>query len=169
MSTKDNIRPDDTPSPASSHSEGGLPVARPEGQFMKSITLETPNSPEVFSIMKNPPEVDVQCNIDGRVIDEKNHIYEVILDLSTEARVKDESSSTDTRIAFVCKLKYCGVFTIKNLTQEQLKQTLLVEAPTLLFPFARRIIATATTDAGFPPLMLAPINFAHKYSESTKD
>ncbi|QHD65121.1 protein-export chaperone SecB [Neorickettsia findlayensis] len=164
MPNKDEITNDDV---QSDHEEN-LPLARPEGQFMKSIALDTPNSPEVFSIMKNPPEVDVQCNIDSRTIDERNDIYEVVLDLKTEARIKDKDSSDEARVAFVCKLKYCGVFTIKNLTQEQLRQTLLVEAPTLLFPFARRIIATATTDAGFPPLMLAPINFAQKYAESQK-
>ncbi|AHX11298.1 protein-export chaperone SecB [Neorickettsia helminthoeca str. Oregon] len=154
---------------SSDNNEADLPMARPEGQFMKSISLDTPNSPEVFSIMKNPPEVDVQCNIDSRIIDEQNGIYEVLLDIKTEARISDENSPDGKHIAFVCKLKYCGVFTIRNLTQDQLKQALLVEAPTLLFPFARRIIATATTDAGFPPLMLAPINFAQKYTESQKD
>ena len=140
--------------------EQNAPIARPEGQFMRSIEFETPNSPEVFSLMKNPPKVDVSCDEEYSVIDEKSNLYEVVLYLDTKANVESASGETT---AFTCKLKYCGIFTIKNLNPDQMDQALCIEAPALLFPFARRIVATATTDAGFPPLMIAPINFAQKY------
>jgi preprotein translocase subunit SecB len=150
------------------NNEGNELIARPEGQFMKSITMETPDAPEIFSIMRKPPEVDVKFNLDTDIINEEQGLYIVILDIKTEANINDEDSN-DKKTAFRCNLKYCGLFTIKNLNQEQRERALLIEAPTLLFPFARRIIATATTDAGFPPLMLAPVNFAQKYMTEKKE
>lgn len=142
------------------------PVARPEGQFLKSFMLETPDAPEIFSIMSKPPEVDVRLNLDTDIVSEEHGLYIVTIDVETEANIMDEKENKKT--AFRCNLKYCGLFTIKNLNQEQRERALLIEAPTLLFPFARRIIATATTDAGFPPLMLAPVNFAQKYLEEKR-
>jgi len=106
------------------------------------------------------------CEETFKVIDQENGIYESHLSIKAKASVKQDDM---LKIAFNCEVDYCGVFTIKNLTSEQTEQALLIEAPTLLFPFARRVIATATTDAGFPPLMVAPINFAEKYKKSKEE
>ncbi|MFM7611429.1 MAG: protein-export chaperone SecB, partial [Alphaproteobacteria bacterium] len=61
--------------------------------------------------------------------------------------------------AFIAELVYCGIFTLNNIAPEMMEPVLLVECPRLLFPFARNILAEVTRDGGFPPVMLAPIDF----------
>ena len=68
---------------------------------------------------------------------------------------------------FIAELTYFGIFTI-NVPQEHLEPVLLVECPRLLFPFARQIMADATRNGGFPPLMLDPIDFASMYQQRMK-
>ncbi len=68
--------------------------------------------------------------------------------------------------AFVVEVLYAGVFTLHNVPEEQLKEACLIECPRLLFPFARRIVADATRDGGFPPLLLEPIDFVALYMQS---
>lgn len=143
-------------------------IARPEGQFMNNLSFQSNNSPEIFQLMTEAPQVDVKCSVDASLINESIDLYQVILKIHTEANLNNKKNN-ESKLAFRCQLEYCGLFTIRNLSKEQKEQALLIEAPTLLFPFARRIIATVTTDAGFPPLMLAPINFAAKYIEKNKD
>ena len=148
----------------SNKTEDNAPIARPEGQFMKSFSFETNDLIEIFKMMASPPEVDVQCNVDTNSIGEDQYL--VTLHIKTEANL---TNNTEKKLAFRINMEYCGSFTIKNLSKEQMNQALFVEAPSLLFPFARRIIATSTTDAGLPPLMLAPINFASLYREKSEN
>jgi preprotein translocase subunit SecB len=82
--------------------------------------------------------------------------YEVTLQLHAEAKVGDQ-------IAFVVELTYGGVFGLINVAQDSLQPLLLIECPRLLFPFARRVVADATRDGGFPPLLIDPIDFVSLY------
>jgi preprotein translocase subunit SecB len=77
----------------------------------------------------------------------------VALTISAEAKAEGET-------AFIVQLTYCGVISAQNATPEILNAIILVETPRLLFPFARNVIATATRDGGFPPLLINPIDFA---------
>ena len=77
----------------------------------------------------------------------------MILTINVTARVQDEP-------VFLVELAYGTVVTIKNALQEMLAAMILVETPRIVFPFARAIIANATRDGGFPPLMINPIDFA---------
>ena len=52
---------------------------------------------------------------------------------------------------------------IINVPDDALQQILLIQAPHMLFPFARRIIADMVRDGGMPPLMIEPIDFAALY------
>ena len=85
-------------------------------------------------------------------------IHEVALKIDIKATAAEGT-------AFQAELLYAGLFALKNLPADQLQPFLLAEAPRLLFPFARRVIADASTDAGFPPLMLDPIDFASLYMQ----
>ncbi len=84
--------------------------------------------------------------------------YEVELKTSITAKQGDTN-------AFIVELVYAGLFGIRNLPDENLEPFLLIECPRLIFPFARRIIADATRDGGFPPLMLDPVDFAFLYQQ----
>ena len=79
--------------------------------------------------------------------------YEVVLDLNVDAKAGENQ-------VFLVELAYGGLFTLANIPSDSLQPLLLIECPRLLFPFARRVVADATRDGGFPPLMIDPIDFA---------
>ena len=119
-------------------------------QYVKDLSVENPSAPAVYQ-WGEQPQLDVQFNINvNKVADE---VHEVILKIDASAR-------SASGVHFVIDLSYGGIFALRNLPEEALAPFLLVEAPRLLFPFARQVIAAATSEAGFPPLMLDPIDFA---------
>ena len=101
--------------------------------------------------------MDVQVNIGVQGVGQD--VHEVVLKLEVEAK-------GDQGIAYRVECLYAGLFAIRNVPEEQLQPFLLAEAPRLLFPFARKIIADATVEGGFPPLRLDPIDFAGLYMQS---
>ena len=132
-------------------SEG--PQAATLGQYIKDLSIENPNAPLVFQ-WQDQPRVDVQFNINvERVSDD---VHEVVIKLEVSAR-------SDSGVQFMIELSYGGLFGLRNFPEEALGPFLLVEAPRLLFPFARQIIAEATQNAGFPPLLLDGIDFGAAY------
>ncbi|MCG8504518.1 MAG: protein-export chaperone SecB [Sphingomonadales bacterium] len=155
MNDKDNGQAGEAPVGASATTDA--PQAGILGQYIKDLSFENPNAPETLQQLANAkPKIDVNVNVNGRKLNDE--VYEVSLSLSASA-THEESS------AFVVELVYAGLFGLKNVPQDQLQPFLLVMAPQLLFPFARRVIADATRDGGFPPLMLDPIDFAGLYRQ----
>ena len=124
-------------------------------QYVKDLSFENPASPAVFQ-WQGQPQIDVQFNIGAQTVGEE--VHEVALRIEVTARA-------DQGTAFKVDLLYAGLFAIRNLPEEQMQPFLLAEAPRILFPFARRIIADAVRDGGFPPLMLDPIDFATLYMQ----
>jgi len=122
-------------------------------QYIKDLSVENPSSPQVFQ-WQNQPQLDVQFNIN--IDNVSDDVHEVALKIEVAAR-------SDNGVHFVVDLSYAGLFGIRNAPQEALAPFLLVEAPRLLFPFARQIIADAVTNTGFPPLLLDPIDFTQAY------
>ena len=127
-------------------------------QYIKDLSFEAPNAPEVFLTQANKP--DIALSIDINAIKLADNIFEVVLKIKAEARGNDE-------VIFINELSYGGVFTIGEQIQDQqeIEKILLIYCPNILFPFARRIIANCTIDGNFPPLMLDPINFADLYQK----
>jgi preprotein translocase subunit SecB len=126
-----------------------------QGQYIKDLSFHSPIVPKVFKELKEAPKIEF--NLDIQVKDITEDQYEVTVVIKAEA-IKD------TEIMFAIDLQYSGLFEIKNvLDAEQKKQVLLVYCPNLIFPFARRIIADITRDAGFQPLMVNPVDFASVY------
>jgi preprotein translocase subunit SecB len=122
-------------------------------QYVKDLSVENPSAPQVFQ-WQEQPQLDVQFNIQvNKIADE---VHEVVLKIDASAR-------SASGVHFVLDLSYAGIFGLRNLPEEALPAFLLVEAPRLLFPFARQVVASSTQDAGFPPLMLDPIDFAGIY------
>ena len=118
-------------------------------QYIKDLSVESPNSPAVFQ-WQVQPQVDVQFNIN--VINISEEVHEVILKVSVEARSENGAH-------FVVDLSYAGLIGLRNLPQDAVGPFLLIEAPRLLFPFVRQVIADAVQQTGFPPLLLEPIDF----------
>ena len=129
------------------------PQAAALAQYVKDLSVECPNSPQVFQ-WQEQPSVDVGFGIQPNRISED--IHEVVIKLDVSAR-------SERGVQFLIELSYGGLFAIRNLPEEAMGPFLLIEAPRLLFPFARQIVADATQHTGFPPLLLDPINFEGAY------
>ena len=100
------------------------------------------------------PNINVQVNVDANPMGENR--FAVVLKTNVDATAEGSE-------VFTIALEYVGVFQLTNVPQEALQAVLLIECPRLLFPFSRRIVAEASRDGGFPPLMLDPIDFAGLY------
>lgn len=136
--------------------DNGLPQVGILAQYVKDLSFENPNAPAVFQ-WQGQPQMDVQVNIGVQGVGQD--VHEVVLKLEVEAK-------GDQGVAYRVECLYAGLFAIRNVPEEQLQPFLLAEAPRLLFPFARKIIADATVEGGFPPLRLDPIDFAGLYMQS---
>ncbi|MFA5968337.1 MAG: protein-export chaperone SecB [Sphingomonas sp.] len=124
-------------------------------QYVKDLSFENPNAPGIYQ-SQAAPAVEVQFNIGaGQVGDD---LHEVVLKI-------DVKSTIDGVVAFVVDLSYAGLFGVRNLPVETIQAFTLGEAPRLLFPFARRVLADAVRDGGFAPLMLDPIDFNALYAQ----
>jgi preprotein translocase subunit SecB len=124
-------------------------------QYVKDLSFENPNAPAVYQ-WQSQPSIDVQFNIGAATVGED--VHEVSLKIEVTA-------SADGNTAFAVEILYAGLFAIRNVPEEQMQPFLLAEAPRLLFPFARRVVADAIRDGGFPPLVLDPIDFGSLYME----
>lgn len=118
-------------------------------QYVKDLSVESPNSPSVFQ-WQVQPQVDVQFNIQVEKVSDE--VHEVALKVNVGAR-------SDNGVHFLVDLNYAGLFGLRNVPEDALGPFLLIEAPRLLFPFVRQIIAEAVQQTGFPALMLEPIDF----------
>lgn len=123
-------------------------------QFIKDMSFENPQAPLSPEQNKQRPEIAVRVDVRAEPMNDGH--FEVVLQLNVEAK-------TDDKTIFVLELAYGGVFALVNIPKESLQPLLLVECPRILFPFARRIVADATRDGGFPPLMIDPIDFVTLY------
>jgi preprotein translocase subunit SecB len=133
--------------------EDTAPAAGIISQYVKDLSVENPAAPESFQ-WQDPPQLDIQFNIGARPIGEE--VHEVELKIIVTAK-------TDAGTAYVIDLAYCGLIGMRNLEDAQVHAFLYAEAPRILFPFARRIVADAARDAGFAPVMLEPIDFNGLY------
>jgi preprotein translocase subunit SecB len=124
-------------------------------QYVKDFSFENPNAPAIYQ-QQAAPSIDVQFNIGSGQVGED--VYEVVLKIEVRAQAEGQT-------AFLVDLSYAGLFGLRNVPNEHLDPFLLGEAPRLLFPFARRVLADAVRDGGFPPLLLEPIDFGGIYMQ----
>jgi len=131
------------------------PGIRILAQFVRDLSFENPRAPDSLRAGGAQPKIDmgVEMNARGR----EDGFFEVDLKLSARA-------SRDDAPVFHVELLYGGVFQIDGVPAEDLEPVLLVECPRFLFPFARRIIADVTSDGGYPPFLLDPIDFGGVYA-----
>ena len=129
------------------------PTAGIISQYVKDLSVENPKAPESFQ-WKSQPEMDVQFNIGARKVNEE--LTEVELKISANAKVAEGT-------AYIVELAFCGLIGMRNMPEDQMHAFTYAEAPRILFPFARRVIADAVRDAGFAPLLLDPIDFNGLY------
>ena len=130
-----------------------LPVAGLLSQYVKDLSVENPRAPESFQWTEQP-QLDVQFNIGARKVNDE--VSEIELKISANATAGQGT-------VYIIELAYCGLVGMRNMTEDQKHAFTYAEAPRILFPFARRVIADAVRDAGFAPLLLDPIDFNGLY------
>ena len=145
---------------ARGNGQSDMPPAMPDGsqqqlivnaQYIKDLSFENPRAPQSLIQQTTQPSVDI--NVDVKAQNLGPEVFEVVLTINATARIHNEP-------VFLVELAYGTVVTVKNAPQEMLAPLVLIETPRIVFPFARAIIANATRDGGFPPLMINPIDFA---------
>lgn len=144
-------------SAAEGESTGDIPLTV-NAQYVKDLSFENPHAPQ--SLLQGQGMPDVSVNVDVRALPlakPEDRIFEVVLTLRAEARRGELS-------VFIAELSYAGVLTVGGAVPEDVvRPLLLIHGPHLLFPFARAVLADATRDGGFPPLLINPIDFQDMY------
>ena len=132
------------------------PQLRIMAQYVKDLSFENPGAPEAFR-NNQAPGIDLSIDVQARTMGD--NMFEVMLNINARAtRENDE-------VVFIAELAYGGLFQLANIADADREPFLLIECPRLLFPFARRVLADATRDGVFPPLMLDPVDFAGLYRQ----
>ena len=133
--------------------QSSVPALGVRAQYIKDLSFENPHAPA--SLMQTEqPRIDVNVNVEAKPAGDLG--YEVTLSIRADAR-------SNERAAFVLELEYAGLFDLTRIPEPQRHAVCLIEAPRMLFPFARQIAAEATRGGGFPPMYLDPIDFGALY------
>jgi preprotein translocase subunit SecB len=130
------------------------------GQYIKDLSFENPGAPLSLRPSDKAPKLDVNVNVNAKPQSSSQAQAEYEIELKLEARA---TRGGDT--LFIIEVVYAGLFQIRNVPKEHVHPLLLIECPRLLFPFARQVVADATRQGGFPPLMIDPVDFATLYRQ----
>jgi preprotein translocase subunit SecB len=141
---------------ANENSTGAAPSLNILAQYIKDLSFENPGAPQSLQARDKAPSININVNVNANPLSEND--FDVVLTLNAEARDGD-------KVVFATELVYGGVFRIEGFPQEHMLPVLFIECPRLLFPFARQIVADATRNGGFPPLMIDPIDFAQMFTQ----
>jgi preprotein translocase subunit SecB len=131
------------------------PVFSIEKLYVKDLSLEIPNAPQIF-LERDAPQVDVQLQTQGKNVQEG--IYDVVLSITVTAKIGEKT-------LFLVEVAQAGIFQIRNVPDGDLEPILGIACPNILFPYAREVVSDAVTRAGFPPVVLNPMNFEALYQQ----
>ena len=131
------------------------PVFTIEKVFVKDLSLEVPHAPQIF-LERDTPKVDVQLGTRAAALDDGH--YEVVVTVTTTATLGEKT-------VFLVEVHQAGVFQVRNLPPASLEPLLSVTCPNILFPYLRESVSDAVARAGFPPFLLAPVNFEALYQQ----
>ena len=126
-------------------------------QYIKDFSFENPNAPKVLIENLGQPDVEINVSVAAKLI--KDNQYEVLLNLGAKAVVGETPM-------FLVELTYAGLVSPQGVTGDDINPLIMIEAPRLLFPFARALISDATRDGGFMPLNIQPVDFIAVYQDN---
>ena len=141
---------------ATGNSNATSPSLNILAQYVKDLSFENPGAPRSLQARDKAPSININVNVNANPMSDTE--FDVVLSLTAEAKDGD-------KMLFNAELAYGGVFRISGFPQEHMLPVLFIECPRLLFPFARQIVADATRNGGFPPLMIDPIDFAQMFTQ----
>lgn len=122
------------------------------GQYIKDLSFENPNITKLLSEPGDNPNIKITVNVSSNSAG--TDLYESAIDFNSQATNKHG-------VIYELELVYAGLFKLKNVPPQSLQPFLLINCPSILFPFLRRIVADITREGGFPPLLLDQIGRAH--------
>ena len=126
-------------------------------QYVKDFSFENPNAPKVLTENLGQPDVEINVSVGAKLVGENQ--YEVVLNLGAKAIVGETPM-------FLVDLTYAGLISPQGVTGDDINPLIMIEAPRLLFPFARALISDATRDGGFMPLNIQPVDFVTVYKHN---
>ena len=129
------------------------PVFSIEKLYVKDISLEIPNAPQVF-LEREAPQVDIQLHHESTNIDEG--VFQTVLTVTVTAKVKEKT-------LFLAEVGQAGIFVIRNVPQGDMDPILGIACPNILYPYVREVVSDVVGRAGFPPVVLSPVNFEGLY------
>lgn len=139
-----------------------LPVFRLQKMYIKDMSFESPNAPQVFLARNQDPKVDFNLQVNSKKIDDDH--WEVALAITTKVMDKNASDA----MMFVVEIEHGGVFLMKNIPAEHVQRVLAIDCPLMLFPFTRQVISQVSVDGGFMPFLMEPINFVALYENAVR-
>ena len=128
-------------------------------QYVKDLSFENPGAPATLQSRSEAPNINISVGVQGNTLNEND--VEIELKVEARAMVGDD-------VLFVIELVYAAVFRMTNIAKENLQALTLIECPRLIFPFARQIVAEASRNGGFPPLLIDPIDFVALYRQQVE-
>ncbi|MBK9351332.1 MAG: protein-export chaperone SecB [Sulfuritalea sp.] len=131
------------------------PVFSIEKIYVKDLSIEVPNAPQVF-LERETPSIEVQIQSAAQAVGEG--LFEVALTITVNAKEGEKAF-------FLVEVVKAGIFQIRNVPESDMEPILAVACPNILFPYARETISDAVNRAGFPPVILAPVNFESLYQQ----
>jgi len=135
-------------------SQEAAPNISVSAQYVKNLSFENLATPGTVEI-KSSPNIDLKLDINISKIAEDNY-FEVALQINAKAMYEEKA-------LFIIELEYAGIFHLENVAQDQHRALLSIHCTSLIFPYARKIIADMTQEAAFQPLMMDHIDFARLY------
>jgi len=142
--------------------EAEEPIFRLQRVYVKDISFENPNSPEIFAQSGNQPKVDMNLTLNHRKIGEEH--WEVTLKVSAETREQESD-----KLLFEVEVEQAALFYLKNIPEEHLPMVLAVDCPTIILPYTRQVISQLTVDGGFMPFLMEPVNFRGLFESKTQE
>jgi len=135
--------------------QNAQPVFSIEKVYVKDLSLEIPNAPGIF-LERDQPQVDIQLHHNSTGVEEG--VYETTLTVTVTAKTKDKTM-------FLVEAAQAGIFVARNIPATELEAVLAIACPNILFPYVRETISDVVVRAGFPPVLLAPVNFEAIYQQ----
>lgn len=123
--------------------------------YIKDVSFETPNSPVIFT-QKWEPKVEFNLASNAQALE--NGLFEVSLTVTLTVKLEDKT-------AYLAEATQAGVFTVLGFEEQEMGPMIGSYCPTILFPFARETVSDLVVKGGFPPLLLAPVNFDALYMQ----
>jgi preprotein translocase subunit SecB len=131
------------------------PVFSIEKIYVKDLSIEVPNAPQIF-LERETPGIEVQIQSAAQAVGDG--LFEVALTITVNAKEGEKAF-------FLVEVVKAGIFQIRNVPESDMDPILAVACPNILFPYARETISDAVNRAGFPPVILAPVNFESLYQQ----